>query len=86
MAVIGQREEVGDAGLVIKDDSAIGEDHDRVRFGGAVNPVTPALRLKLVADITHPAEREIERQVRDVDSQAAQIPVEPVEERVGHQV
>jgi hypothetical protein len=66
---------------MIERDRAVGEDHRRVRMPGAVRVCAACLGLELIAEVTHPAEREAERQWRYLGPVHLQVSAEPFEER-----
>jgi len=80
-AGLGESHQVHGAGLMIERDRTVGEDHRRVGVPRAVRVCAACLGLELVAEVTHPAEREAERQRRYLRPVHLQVSAEPIEER-----
>ena len=73
-AGLGESQQVDPATLVIEPDRAVGEDHRGVRVPGAVCVDSACLSLELVAEVAHPAERETERQRRNIGPVRLKVP------------
>src|SRR6185437_8581775 len=69
------------AGLVVKTNGAVGEDHRGVRERRAMVVLPAGLGLELVAQVPDPAERVVERQGPDHRAVRVEIGTDPVEER-----